>query len=193
VTGGELLDQIRSYYLTRLTESWAELCTRPGVQVVREAVLRNSQGAVVREGAWLLPCRVDACVTQNGQAVDSVTVGTERIPSFAPVEFEWSGEFRVRLTPFAWDYCELRLTPTIADPAHLRAWFEHWFDPEDSRPEDENGFKRVVHFMSDPEVRDGATTLLVDLGSAPVEALEQLLDAARASDYTTAQIGQPGE
>jgi hypothetical protein len=120
-------------------------------------------------------------------------VGTERLIAFAPLEFEWSGGLRVRLAPFPWDYCELQLAAPVADAAHFRVWFDRWFDAEDSRPEDDGDFKGVVHFMSDPEVGEGVTRLLVDFGSAPVAAFEQLLDAAVASGQTSVRIGQPGE
>jgi hypothetical protein len=35
----------------------------------------------------------------------------------------------------------------------------------------------AVHFASDPELSDGAVTFAADLGTAPVEAFEDLLDA----------------
>jgi hypothetical protein len=193
MTVGELLDRTRSHYLAQLTRSWADARRRPGVDVVTEVVLCDVTGAAVREGVWSLPCRLDTCLLQNGEVVDSSMVGTERLIAFAPLEFEWSSGLSVRLAPFPWDYCELRLGSPLSGPAHFRAWFDRWFDAEDSHPEDAVGFRGVVHFMSDPEVGDGVTRLLVDFGSAPVEAFEQLLDAAVASGQTSVQIGQPGE
>jgi len=193
MTVGELLDRTRSHYLTHLSRCWVDARSRSGVEVATEVVLCDAKGVAVREGAWSLPCRVDTCLRKNGEVVDSIMVGTERLIAFAPLEFEWSGGLAVRLAPFPWDYCELRLGAPVFDPAHFRAWFDRWFDAEDSRPEGARGFKGVVHFMSDPAVVDGVTRLLVDFGSAPVEAFEQLLDAAVASGQTSVRIGQPGE
>jgi hypothetical protein len=193
MTVGELLDRTRSHYLTNLSRCWVDARSRLGVEVVTEVVLCDAKGAAVREGAWSLPCRVDTCLLKNGEVVDSIMVGTERLIAFTPLEFEWSGGLGVRLTPFPWDYCELRLGAPVSDPTHFRAWFDRWFDAEDSRQEDAGGFKGVVHFMSDPDVADGVTRLLVDFGSAPVEAFEQLLDAAVVSGQASVQIGQPGE
>ena len=46
-----------------------------------------------------------------------------------------------------------------------------------------------MHFLSDPEISDGAVTFSVDLGTAPVEAFEELLDAVEALGATLCEIG----
>ena len=46
-----------------------------------------------------------------------------------------------------------------------------------------------MHFLSDPEISDGAVTFSVDLGTAPMEAFEELLDAVEALGATLCEIG----
>jgi hypothetical protein len=43
--------------------------------------------------------------------------------------------------------------------------------------------------MSDPSIQDGRMSTEIDLGTAPVEAVEALLDAAVLAGATTASLG----
>lgn len=56
-------------------------------------------------------------------------------------------------------------------------WFNDWFDGDDENEPDKVGLQQVVHFMSDPQVLAGGVKATMDLGSALVEALENLLFA----------------
>ena len=47
----------------------------------------------------------------------------------------------------------------------------------------------AVHFLSDPEVTNRTIKLEADLGSAPVEAFEELLDACVLAGATNVLIG----
>ena len=48
---------------------------------------------------------------------------------------------------------------------------------------------KAVHFLSDPEISDGAVTFAVDLGTAPVETFEGLLDALEMTGAKRCDIG----
>jgi hypothetical protein len=48
-----------------------------------------------------------------------------------------------------------------------------------------------VHFISDPEISTGAIIFTIDLGTAPVEAFEDLLDALESMGAKHCEIGSP--
>ena len=69
----------------------------------------------------------------------------------------------------------------------LQHWFWHWF--KENAGEHNEALAGAVHFLSDPEVSDGAVTFAVDLGTAPVEAFEDLLDALETMGARRCEIG----
>jgi hypothetical protein len=83
----------------------------------------------------------------------------------------------VYVAPFLWDAVALRVGGLV--PAQVGSvvapWFMDWFDPEDANRENEEGLFGVVHFASDPRPEGALVAVELDLGSAPVQALEDLL------------------
>ena len=72
----------------------------------------------------------------------------------------------------------------------LKEWFWHWFQQEEDGGED--SLLGAVHFLSDPEVSGKMVVFEADLGSAPVEAFEELLDAVASLSVKQCEIGQAG-
>lgn len=183
MTLGELLDAIRDQYL-------GQFRARLGPGWLAETAYRLGHGELAREGPLRLPLRLDL-VEMTEAGGKPVAVDSEVMLSFEPFEVEWAGGLSVRVQPFVWDYCIVRCTGLTASPdwKHLTDWFEHWFDPEDIRPAGADGLSGVVHFLSDPEPDGSGFRFQLDLGSASVEAFEELLDALRDSGAAQVQIG----
>lgn len=184
----EILTQIRDYYLARLTGA-AEEAAADADSVVLEPCLRDSEGNAVREGEHGLGMRVDVVVIAAGDAVRTLSVETDRELAFPAVTFAWSPGLEVVLRGFAWQRCPLRLAGSALNPRPLFEWFEKWFDADDERPLDERGLQGVVHFMSDPAMAANSMILEVDFGSAPIEAVEELLDVAATAGASTIEFG----
>jgi hypothetical protein len=72
----------------------------------------------------------------------------------------------------------------------LQAWFHRWFRPDEDGTGD--SLLGAVHFLSDPKVSEYKVGFEVDLGSAPVEAFEELLDAVEALGGRRCEIGDVG-
>ncbi|MBV8880203.1 MAG: hypothetical protein JO332_09585 [Planctomycetaceae bacterium] len=169
---GELLDRIRDYYLQRLR---TELREAP--KPIAEPAFRKKDGSLAREGPLSLPLRGDLYAHGEMIAVD-----TEKMLAFDALEFPWTEDLTVDLEPFKWNELTLHLAGvgSCVDWAPLTAWFEKWFDGDDEREPGPDGLRGVLHFLSDPETHDDEIRFMIDLGSAPVEAFEELLDAADA-------------
>jgi hypothetical protein len=186
---GELLDRIREHYVTQFTAAAKKLGRRRGVQVASEVVLCNEDGEAVGEGSLGLPMRLDLVAVKGGVATESVSVDSDRMPTFPPIRFAWSSGLTVTLCPFPWDNLTARIPAAAGTSGYgpLVGWFREWFR------EDEDGAGEpigVIHFLSDPETVGGEVRFTADLGSAPVEAFEGLLDALAALGAAEVVIGE---
>jgi hypothetical protein len=190
MTPGELFDAIRDHFLRRFGTHLDELITA-GKSVAVEPAFRDATGKVVREGRLGLPARSDVIVIEEGKAAEAHLVETQTHLSFEKFEFDWEG-LRVTVRPFRWDDCHVTLQRSRATEYEpLVKWFEKWF--RESEDGDEESFLGAVHFLSDPSENGASTTVTVDFGSAPVEALEEFLDAVRALAASEVALGQEGD
>jgi hypothetical protein len=188
---GELLDRIRDQYLGQFTAAVKKLRRRRGVDVRSEVVLVGADGKPVGEGKLLLPLRLDLVVVSNGEVTGKWSVDSDRRLQFEPITFAWGDKLRVTLRPFPWDALTIRFPKPRGRSTWrpLARWFREWFR------EDEDGTGEplgVVHFLSDPEVADGRVRFTTDLGTAPVETFEGLLDAVAELGVGSVTVGGEG-
>ena len=186
---GQLLDQIRGYYVDHFIDTVNEYADADGVTVAYEAALCDADGSVVTEGVLGLPVRGDLLVIRDGAVSDSIRIDTDGMLSFEPIAFEWpESNLDVDLRPFQWNWMQLRIfgLQKNTDWAPIRDWFIGWFHEED--PED-GELLAGVHFLSDPELGCDYSQVSIDLGTAPVESFEELLDALGQMGATGVQIG----
>jgi hypothetical protein len=114
---GQLLDQIREYYLSRFMKAVASARQDPSVRVITEAALVDVHGTVVPEGELHLPLRNDLFVVTDGRVSDSQLIDTKETLSFKPVSFTWDGGLAVSLSAFQWNWLELRLHGLSGQPS----------------------------------------------------------------------------
>jgi|JI10StandDraft_1071094.scaffolds.fasta_scaffold00876_18 hypothetical protein len=187
---GKILDQVRDYYIQRFIEFVEEKSANEGTSVVHECAFADAKGNWVTQGKLALPMRGDMFVIEDGKISKSIQIDTDGMLSFEPINFNWpQTALQVRLAPFQWNWLQLQLhdLPTNTDWSPLRSWFFNWFAEEDP-PEDE--ISGGIHFLSDPEERDGYFQLSIDLGTAPVDAFEELLDAVKELGVVQVHMGQ---
>ncbi len=140
MTAGELLDEVRDFYLKEFAVA-AACFSEDGSKLILEPALRDENGNLLFEDALGLPMRADLVTIRNGEAQDRVHVDTNKMISFEPLSFEWPGGVEVTLAPFQWEDCEVRVKCIGApiDWAPLKKWFIRWFDPEETNTPDEKG------------------------------------------------------
>jgi hypothetical protein len=187
---GQLLDEIRDYYINRFIDAINEQSLADGVTLTHEPAFCDSNGDVVTEGELAVPSRVDLLVISDGAVSDSILIDTDGILSFEPIAFDWpENNLSVDLQPFQWNWMQVRIfgLKTNTDWAPIRDWFIGWFQENDPTDGELLG---GVHWLSDPEYGDDYSQLSIDLGTAPVESFEELLDAIGQMGATRVQIGQ---
>ena len=162
--------RVRDRYLAYFRACLADLEEKGRVEPECEAL--DERGEVAVDGPLGLAYRHDAAVIAEGGAQIFMFESTS-LESFEPFS-QALGGLRVDVRPFHWDYCEVLVEPAITMD-RLRPfaeWFRRWFR---AHAEPVDGVVAAVHFASDPDVRSEATRIVLDLGTAPVEALFDLL------------------
>jgi hypothetical protein len=191
MTSPSLLDDIRGFYLEHFRRVIKEKRRVPGAKIITEPAWRLKNGVAGRQGPWNLPRRKDVIIrspTVNG----SFQIKTERALQFRPMTFAWGRGLTVSVGPFRWEECPIKVLGMPADDQLLPLvdWYDRWFDEFDSKGPLKKEFQEVVHFLEAPERKGGSTELVIDFGSAPKAAYEELLDAFDQIGSTEVAIGQ---
>ena len=163
-----LIDAVRKLYIEEFRRIISEKS-----DFHLEPALRTSDGALALDGDLQLPYRPDLLPKAGG---DSIMVDSPAFASFDPWEVQM-GAVEMWVAPFIWDQMEVSLIGADENWGPVQRWFYQWFDPEDRNSLNPEGFYGVVHYMSDPEVVGDRATLVIDLGTAPIEAFTALLHA----------------
>lgn len=191
MTLGDLLQMVRQDYIDQLIAAAEDLHT-DGVEVELEPVKGDADGEPLLEGVLRLPLRADV-VLHGKDGTRQAKVEPEGVFRFDDaIRFDWEG-MALEVFPFGWDHLPLTLRGLGGKPdwEPLRQWFERWFE----EPEEpvQGPLREVVHFLSDPEPDEqgegGTVRFVADLGSAPLEAWQDLLDACKACGAKALTIG----
>ena len=192
MTLGDLLEMIRQDYVDHLTAT-AEDLEAEGAEVMFEPAFRDDKGEVALEGLLKLPARVDLLAKRTAEgteAVEPVQVVAEGVFKFdGSIDVTWDNGMAVQVFPFGWDMMPVRMEG-LAESASfepLQQWFWRWFaEPEEL----EGAVQEVVHYLGDPENKDGVTLVMADMGTAPLEAWQDLLDACAACGAKKVTVGE---
>jgi hypothetical protein len=82
---------------------------------------------------------------------------------------------QVDQTGFSWEALRLHFTSEAFRVEVLETWLRNWLDPDENREADSSGLAGVVHDLAWIELEPNRWQLDIDLGSAPLEALSELL------------------
>jgi hypothetical protein len=182
----DVINAVFEQYTDLLASEFARLSAATAERVYTEAGLRRSDGELATEGESGFGTRVDVAMPAEGKFLMVDTPSLLSFPSFqllrGPIEFT--------VSPFAWDACSVKLacTPASFQWQPVVDWFHRWFDADDLRRPDERGLCGIVHFLSEPLLTQDGVSLTTDLGSAPVQAFLELLDACACSRPSSAIV-----
>jgi len=95
----------------------------------------------------------------------------------------------VKISPFPWNACPVQFETRSENIQPILDWFDRWFDPEESKIAGDDGLFSVVHSVTKTPTQPGFIRLLVDLGSAPIEAFQEMIDALHAMGIESLEIG----
>lgn len=168
MTLAEFFADIREPYASKLAASVA------AVEAHVEPALRKADGSLAVDGTFGLPYRADF-IPKRGDG-KSVMVDSDQRLDFEPIVVD-DDSCRIEIRPFVWDWVQVSVQGISEKAAGstAKAWFLRWFDTDDTNEADEQGLYGVVHSLGEPKAIDGGSEMTIDLGSAPAEALEDLI------------------
>ncbi len=127
-------------------------------------------------------------------SVDGVAQPHDMAPSvhleFEPFGVEMADHVTAAVHPFLWSEVELHAN-TVLLPEPVESWALRWLDLDDAHPQDEDGLQGVIHSVLRDDGADGSTLITVDFGSAPVDALKELIELAYACGASHVSILSP--
>ncbi|NRR34107.1 hypothetical protein HSX11_28415 [Oxalobacteraceae bacterium] len=130
--------------------------------------------------------RIDLVSNINGKA-KMREINRETYLSFAEKTFMPVPGLKLSLSPIAWNGVEIT---SNVNPSwkKLEEWTLRWIDVKDLHTQDKVGLQGVIHSVTAPEMSEGYSTFSVDFGSAPVAAIESLLQLLADLGATEVQM-----
>jgi len=110
-------------------------------------------------------------------------INSETYLRFSPDIHLGIGDMRVSISPFKWDEAHLELDMATLDDEFFDEWFDSWFDVDEERAT-EDVVGNIVHGV---QLLDGR--MIVDFGTAEVDAFWHLLDTLKRSGVESVAIG----
>ncbi len=134
------------------------------------------------------PLCVDIMVQEEPQPSIVLIAGEATAGSLMATMY--TGEVPVKVYAAVWE--SLPLWVRIPDPdwSMLDSWQQKWMDVNRAPMDDEDGLGGVVHYLGRPVAEGGGYLYELDLGSAPVDALLELLDALVAMGAIEIEVGR---
>lgn len=108
-------------------------------------------------------------------------------PDFLPIIEHWQG-VEVVLSPFVWHQMEFSVTGPEPSLTQMQNWFNRWFDPKNKNPADKNGLHSVIHMMTVPKMLGNYWTVMIDFGTADIEAFQAFFKQLKFSGAEKVEI-----
>ena len=108
---------------------------------------------------------------------------------FTPHEAKLSGGAKLLLHPLRWDNFEICLTGRINGWEPYEAWVQKWLDADDVMTSPDSDFAGRIHQASMPLEENGCWHLVVDMGSAGLDALNELFGVLQSIGADFVEIG----
>lgn len=173
----DILTPVRDIFLSRMLEEMAAALDR-NHEVQTDVVRREETGgALDRTGPFKLPVRADlATDTRSGRKF--YDIDDDLMVEFDPLVTAMPKGGEVQISPFRWNH--LQVDVRIAedrgpDWQPLRRWYLEGFQPRFD--EDTPEFQCVLHRLSGPSGAGPDYRFEIDLGTASVDAIPDLLEA----------------
>ncbi len=183
----EILAPVRELYLSRYFRRLAKW-RKIGYEVEPEAQVRDVDGEIQRAGVLNLPSRADfGVVGPCGLQYRNLAEICDLI--FEPMEFPLSRTASITVHPFCWK--EFAITFDADDDAKrlklVRQWYLETF--QSRRLNEGPDLQGVLHSLSGPTFADNKWSIVIDMGSAPINSFTSLLDVLVGSDVQEIAIG----
>jgi len=99
------------------------------------------------------------------------------------------GNMSVVFYPVVWNAFEFRFPNIESDWAEFDRWYQKWLNLDDTNFRDSDGLSGVVHHAARPQIEGEMLVIPVDFGSAPVNAVIELLQVLATAGVQKVEVG----
>lgn len=92
-----------------------------------------------------------------------------------PIGFSF-GNMQIVLNPIFWHGSQFIINKESDDIEWLKSWTQKWIDEDELIPKDKDGLTGTVHNVTTPIIDNGTITFTVDLGTASVDSVIELVE-----------------
>jgi hypothetical protein len=132
--------------------------------------------------------RVDAII--GGAASPRVQRVADELVVDPRSDFSFSNRLQIVQEGFSWEALRLAFSAPKFDVTVLGPWLQAWLDVEETREPDSFGLSGVVHDLAWQQVAVSDWVLYVDLGSAGLETLVELLELVAAAGARRVEVSR---
>lgn len=182
-----IMSPVRDLYLARVLEEIARASMQE-YDCDTDVERRDESGALSRFGVLKLPQRHDIRARRDARTVFYDVVDGQEM-RFDPFDYSARLGGKATVTPFQWnDLCVLfSLDRPPVNWVPVRRWYLDAFQARFD--EDSPDFRGTIHALQGPEkAEDGRWRMRIDLGSAPVEVLHDLVDMLTMLNATAVEF-----
>lgn len=169
MTPFEVFEQERTDYLCALKSCLHNIRERDP-EAASEVLIELNNDHIPRPYRFFRP---DILYRDHGKPKIAEAVKDE-YHSFDPHELVLSNGLKGILHPFQWDKIGARLHGEISDWAPFEDWVNKWLDVADDRTVPNVDFTGSIHHVTRPTHEAGVWSKCIDMGSADVDALNDL-------------------
>jgi hypothetical protein len=166
----ELLSKERQDYLSMLMNSLLEHRGKYPPAAAEVMIEPNSS----KEPPPYRIIRVDI-ICGGAENPKLIEVNKDRYYSFEPYDLNAAGKVPGKLFPLYWNGIQFRLFGEINSWAAFEKWIQDWMDIDDHRYVKGQELSNVIHNVTVPERIGEYFEFSVDMGSAKIDAFNELL------------------
>jgi len=162
----DILNKHRQVYIRQLLEFYKER-----TEGARELLLKmNSE----KEDLLFDLSRMDYLLKDNEDwKIEELSPDT--FANHRPIGFSF-GKMQIELNPIYWHGCQFVINKQSDDIEWLKSWTLKWIDEDELIPKDNDGLTGAIHNVTTPTIDNGAITFTVDLGTASVDSVIELVE-----------------
>ncbi len=156
--------------------------------LVFEPTMRNDRSEILRDGVLNLPARCDFGLVR-GDVVREKNLTVRHPDTLVQGYFEISEGKEIWVSPFAWNALDIQFQMESEWPNFkpLRHWYLEFSVPPKIPPK--KHVRGVVHRLSGPTPSSKTWTISLDLGTAPPDAVVDLLNALMSIGAKNVSLG----
>lgn len=141
-------------------------------------------------------CLIRADIMSGPASAPQIIRVADGYPSSVPVNrYKTSSGIEVKAGPISWESCSISFLAPGFRLELLEPWLVTWLDTNELKKEDEYGLSGVAHSIAWSSDDRGNWELIVDFGSAPTKAFDELLQmlASQGIRKCTLAVGPDDE